>query len=397
MLIERQGEAARWISWGDLIVVLTALLLGLLGLVRHARADGESQTPFERAMFAALQLPDNGAPATALSAPPDVAADCCPPACDRRICHVLDPWGEDPLWSGRAEALLLWRSNPQGYPLFNFFDGAPAGEALNASDFSSGMAAGPRFTLFRHTGDDGAIEFNYFRVQSFASNERLPDTVGGYQLNNTGQSIFCCPSVTPLNSVSGGLTSAFQSFELNRRIPTQGRLQWLAGFRWVQWNEQMQLDTVSAVVGSPTKAYQTTTNNDLYGLQIGADSILYGLGGPFRVEGLAKSGVFYNRAAQASSNAYSGDSFQPAYNLGNRSSVGRAAFVGELGATGVYDISEWLSVRVGYAAFWLGGLALSSNQFDNQCICPLDPVRTATDTGGSVFVHGLTLGLEGRW
>lgn len=324
--------------------------------------------------------------------PPAPCQSCCGP-----LCHVLDPLGQDPLWSGRTEALLLWRSAPQGLPLFNNFNGVPQGVALDASDFVSGMAAGPRFTLFRHTGDDGAFEFNYFRVQSFQANESLPETQGGYQLADLNQGIFCCPTIDPFNSVSGGLSSGFQSFELNRRLPTEGRLQWLAGFRWVQWNEQIGIDGVFAAPGNPIQGYRTATNNDLYGLQIGADSILYGLGGPFRIEGIGKSGVYYNQAGQASSKTYSGDIFVPPYDLSNRSGTARTAFVGEIGATAVYDLSDWLTVRAGYAAFWLGGLALGSNQFDDQCICPLDPIRAVTDTGGSVFVHGLTLGLEGRW
>jgi hypothetical protein len=334
--------------------------------------------------------------------PADHAVDCPPEdygsACGS-VCHVLDPWGDDPVWSGRTEALLLWRSAPQGLPLFNSLSqgGVVQGPALNAADFATGMAAGPRFTVFRHTGDDGAIEFNFLRVQSFTGTRTLSPRDGGYQLSDLDQGIFCCPTVDPFTSISGGLSSSLQSFELNRRLPTDGRLQWLAGFRWVQWNEQIGIDGIYAFDGVSTQAYSTSTSNDLYGLQIGADSILYGLGGPFRIEGIGKSGVFYNRAVQGSAKAYSGDEFVPAYTLTNRSSVDRVAFVGEVGATAVYDLSDRITLRAGYAAFWLGGLALGSNQFEGQCLCPLDPIIASTNTGGSVFVHGLSLGLEGRW
>jgi hypothetical protein len=131
---------------------------------------------------------------------------------------VLDPLGQDPLWSGRAEALLLWRGSPQSVPLFGNLSGA---SVLDAADFGSGMAAGPRFSLFRHTGDDGAVEFTFLRVQSFQAEESLPRTVGGYL--ETPHGIYCCPSTTELNAVSGGLSSSLQSFELNQRLPTEGR------------------------------------------------------------------------------------------------------------------------------------------------------------------------------
>ena len=33
-----RDDSGPWASWGDLVVVLTALLLGLLGLIRHGEA-----------------------------------------------------------------------------------------------------------------------------------------------------------------------------------------------------------------------------------------------------------------------------------------------------------------------------------------------------------------------
>lgn len=326
-----------------------------------------------------------------------VAADqgdalCCPAAC--RVPHVLDPLGLDPVWSGRTEALLLWRDAPQAVQLYDIRDpltGLAAGSALNASNLASGMAAGPRFTLFRHTGDDGAIEFNYFRVQSFTASRTLPTVTAGYLQN---EAFFCCPTTTPYNTVTANLSSAFQSFELNRRFPTDGGWQWLTGFRWVEWNDTFGLAPV--LVNNATEAYGTRTFNDLYGWQGGADSILLGLGRPCRLEGLAKAGVYYNQAGQASSAFYPLNGGGP---LSVRTMKPATAFVGEIGLTGVYDIAEWLSVRAGYAAFWLDGLALATNQV-NQCgICnaPIAEPQGPTHVGGGVFVQGITLGLEARW
>lgn len=370
-----------WWSWGDCCIVATAAVLLLIGLLRQARGE-----------------PGDLEPSLFLPAP---ACDrACPAACGAPVGHVLDPLGQDPLWSGRAEALLLWRDGPQSLPLFNAYGGGfVIGPALNAADFASGMAAGPRLTLFRHTGDDGAIELNFLRVQFFEARPSLPETDGGYQMADLDEGFFCCPSIVPLNTVAGSLSSGLQSLEINRRLPADGRWQWLAGIRWVQWNEDARIDAAWLPIGpvAPRSAYATTTHNDLYGLQVGADSLLVGIGRSFRVEGLGKAGIFWNRAVQASSNSYSGDPIQDAFTLTTARSISRAAFVGELGATAVYDILERLSLRAGYAAFWIGGLATALNQFDDQCLCPLDPVHAAVDTGGGVLVHGLTLGLETRW
>jgi len=316
----------------------------------------------------------------------------CPPAECGVPCRVLDPLGADPLWSGRTEGLLLWRSNPQSVPLFQPIDGLAGLGGLNAADFTSGMAAGPRFTLFRHTPDLGAIELNFLRVQSFTSTASLPQTQGGYL--ETPHGIFCCPSEIPVDSVEGQFSSALQSFELNRRFPTEGRWQWLTGFRWVQWNEEIGLASGYAR-NQFTDTYGSQTFNDLYGWQVGADSILWGLGGPLRIEGLGKAGIYYNQSAQRSTTTVGAT--LPPTSLSVATDVARAAFVGELGVTGVYDITRWLSLRAGYTIFWLGGLATAANQLDAQVLCPGQPILGATDTGGSVFVQGLTLGLEGRW
>ena len=302
--------------------------------------------------------------------------------------RVLDPLDQCPCWTGRTDALMLWRDAPQGVGLF---DSLGQGAGLNAADLASGMAAGPRFTLFRHTGDLGAIEFNYFRVQSFTSTVAASSPAPGSFFFADG--VLCCAPFALFEDVGATMASNLQSFELNRRLPTDGRVQWLAGFRWFQWNESLGLGGVTGL--GDEFGIGTRTNNDLYGMQVGLDSVLWRSGGRFWVEGLGKAGLFYNRAAQFTSFVSSVD--DPA-SIAGGTSTSRAAFVGELGVTGVWQVNDWLAVRTGWVAFWLGGLALAPNQLDRQClICEDEPIRQATDTGGSVFINGLTVGLEARW
>ena len=324
--------------------------------------------------------------------------------CCRLPCRVLDPLGQDPVWTGRVEALMLWRDAPQSASLYDFVDpetSDPAGTALNAADFTSGMAAGPRFAIFRHTGDMGAIEFNFLRVQSFTASRSLGPLENGYY-DTQPRGLYCCDSLTPRDAVTGSLSSSLQSAEINRRFPTDGRLGWLMGFRWVQWNDALGLQSLTVPELPPptpppyTNSYLTRTTNDLYGLQIGADTILHGAGRPFRIEGIGKAGIYYNDARQASRFSTTNPSVDPDL-LSVKSSEGRAAFVGELGVTGVYDLTEQISVRAGYTIFWLGGLAMAPAQFNVNKLCPENPIVGATDTGGSVVAQGISLGLEGRW
>ena len=58
----------------------------------------------------------------ALAAVSGAAGRAADPFCDvpRRL---LDPLGQDPVWTGRTDALLLWRDAPQSQPLFNVVEG----------------------------------------------------------------------------------------------------------------------------------------------------------------------------------------------------------------------------------------------------------------------------------
>jgi hypothetical protein len=307
--------------------------------------------------------------------------------------RVLDPLGDCPVWTGRTEALLLWRDAPQAIPLFRDapIDGRPVGgNVLGAESLTSGLAAGPRFTIFRHTGDNGALEFNFFRLQEFTASEAATATgPNGFVF---ADGVFCCPPFVEFSDVAVSLTSELQSFELNRRFPTDRRLQWLAGFRWFQWNER--LDGAADIFGTDSVlGIDTATRNDLYGMQLGADSILWRPGGRFWVEGLGKAGIYYNNAGQSTFLSLDGERV-----LGGATDTARAAFVGELGVTSVWQITDCIAIRTGWVAFWLGGLSLGPNQLGQQClICEDIPVTQATNTGGSVFLTGLTLGLEARW
>jgi hypothetical protein len=105
--------------------------------------------------------------------------------------------------------------------------------------------------------------------------------------------------------------------------------------------------------------------------------------------------VYYNNAVQRSASTTTAT--LPPTTLTVGTDTARAAFVGEVGLTAVYDVADWLSVRAGYAAFWLGGIATAGNPLNRQMLCAEQPIRGATETGGSVWVQGITLGLEARF
>jgi hypothetical protein len=307
----------------------------------------------------------------------------------------------DGCWTGRVDALILSRNAPINRPLYTFNPGA-AGTALNANQLESIAAVGPRLSLF-HTDSCGnaSWESTYIYSGGFVSERSLPPSVTGYLTAPPGIYGNDSPPVNGLNAASARLTSSLQSAELNRRWGWGSCTQFLAGFRWLQWQETLAVSDVYAA-STPSfgqDVYTTGCYNNLFGGQIGLDTALWQPSKHFRLEGLVKAGAYYNSAYQSSSyqNYVGGVPF-----TGNSGSAGSSpavcSFAGELGLTGVVPICCNVDFRFGYFGLWLTSLAQPTNQLSNQLVMPPPtPTYSSLTTNGNVVLQGLSLGLEGRW
>ena len=323
----------------------------------------------------------------------------CPAPPHGLINNLID--NKQACWTGRVDALILSRNAPGNRPLYTF-NPASAGTALNADQLESIAAVGPRLSLFRtdHCGT-ASWESTYIYSGGFVSERSLPPSVAGYLTAPPGIYGNDSPPVNSLNAASARLTSSLQSAELNRRWCWGSCTQFLAGFRWLQWQENLAISNAYAA-GSPNfgqDVYTTGCYNNLFGGQIGLDTALWQPSKHFRLEGLVKAGAYYNSANQSSSyqNYVGGAPFQ-----GNSVSAGSSpavcSFAGELGLTGVVPICCNLDLRVGYFGLWLTSLAQPANQLSNQLVMPPPvPTYSSLSTNGNVVLQGLSLGLEGRW
>ena len=309
--------------------------------------------------------------------PEAFSAGDCHPGCGCKNCDP--PYGmvnrlidnKHACWTFRTDALLLWRDSPRSRPLF---DTSPGGlPALNANQLNSTPAAGPRFSLFRTNGCGDALEATYFRAANFRAQNTLPTAASGY-------APAFVPSPATYDSASTNLGAALQSFELNGRMTVANWIQLLGGFRWFEWQETLQLTTM------PSDVVTVACMNDLYGYQIGFDSLLLSTNW-LRLEGLMKGGAYYNNSRQVTTANVAGSPFSA-----RADTPKGAAFVGEVGLTGVMPITRNIDFRVGYLGLWLQGLAQPTNQ-----AASLDPQAATLTTTGTAVVQGVTLGVEGRW
>ena len=314
-------------------------------------------------------------------------------------CHCRK-WESDGCWTGRVDALILSRSAPSYRPLYTF--NAPAvGSALNANDLESLPAVGPRVSLFHRESCGKAWEGTYFYTGSFVSERTLAPLPNGYAMPDPGiYGVLTPDPASGFDTASARMTSSLQSAEINHRWGLGSCSQFLAGFRWLYWQESLTITDAFGLgtTGAGEDIYATNTYNNLFGGQIGLDTLLWQPAQCFRLEGLMKAGAYYNAASQTSyyqQNAGGVPIYTNGVNVGM--SPATCSFVGELGLTGVVPICCNVDLRIGYFGLWLTSLAQPTNQLAGQLLVPGAPTTGSLATNGNVILQGLSLGLESRW
>lgn len=303
-----------------------------------------------------------------------------------------------PRWQAQVDALMLWQGNIPSRVLYT--NAAGTAPALDINQAQTEMAAGARYGLMLNLDPVYAIEGNYFNVSSFAGNAATPP--GAYGQNN-----LAAPSLGPADGIvftsASVLTSGtISSAELNWRRRTTSPVTWLAGFRWVEWNQGMFVQdrfVFEPVVLPPgTSNLDVATGNNLYGGQIGMDLCLWNRPtSALQVNAVGKAGVFYNRAAyQRTVGAFMQEGFAPTQLGPAAATADQTSFVGDLGVNASLRLTNWLSWRAGYTLFWLSGVATPAEQLSVTNVAA-SPATAAIDTNGSVLLHGVTTGLEARW
>lgn len=366
-----------------------------VGLISAGPPDGAS-----------VAIVDDVEPGIPVVGDPSCPAAGCPtdtPATPPGLAQYFKIWHDrnDACWVGRADGLLLWRDSPPSRPLVVTGDGTGT-VLLDANQLQSTATGGVRSSLLRIDGCSGdAWELGYIYAGTFTARRMLPflpDDPAAYALAEPG--IFGENAAQPFSSGTASLLARLQSAELNRHLAAGPNLRWLAGFRWLQWQEQFTLaDRLDDGVNLIDDYYSSDCINNLFGGQLGVDARLLTLGA-FRVDSVVKAGAYYNDASQTS--VYSITDLVDPANSGTSTvtvlqSPASCSFVGEVGITGVLPIRSNWDLRFGYLALWLTGLAQPTQQLSGQSL-PVggDAVGTLTANGGALL-QGVTLGLEGRW
>lgn len=269
-----------------------------------------------------------------------------------------------------ADPLVLISEQNTGAPL------------VNATNLEFDHRAVPRVHLMYETACCWGIEVGFFGIDSWSTHAH-----GGNSPVLTGPGL-PFPSTGPGTIYQVNYSSELISAELNLRRRWNECLTMLAGFRYIEFNDDFVASAIAPVV---EEMYQIDADNQMYGFQVGGDAELINCGGPFHIDSLVRLGVFYNNADQST--------YAPALTPLIPATVDRisaraddAAFMAEIGLRGVFELSNDLSVYGGYHILWLDGIALAPDQIPVTDM--LAPGSAVLDTGGTLYFHGATVGLQ---
>jgi hypothetical protein len=313
-------------------------------------------------------------------------------------------------WTASAEFILLGRVGVAPYALV---ESVPhdvryadlrktAGTVvLNAADLDQGFAGGPRVGLTRRGDDGNDWELTFFQIDGWNNAKSIGPIMGAdghpdwLVMRAPGNFLQTQDTFFQLDQqvMEWGYASRLYNAELNRRWNLSPRVTLLAGFRWVNLSED--LDGILAPPGTDGAGtfWDTRTQNNLFGLQIGGDARLLERG-RFSIGGLLKAGIFDNHADESTTVRMERTQF------GESAKTDYPAFLGEIGLQCTYRPTRHLLLKAGYEAIWLQNVAQAPGQITEAYCRGADLVRDTSvqalgiNCTSGVLFHGATAGLE---
>jgi hypothetical protein len=349
----------------------------------------------------------------------------------------VDQSGDASRWTVALEAVAFERSSGVSRTLVSRLPGATttfhdtesmAGtEAFNSDQFDHGHAGGPRVTLTYRVDAGHRLELSYLAVQNLDAKRTVgpDDPVNWYVMRAPG---FWQTQDFYYQGMRWAATTDLYGLEANARFAFPRNLELLAGFRWLRLTDSLtgsltptdrndpawktgacasgtSDDEILASIGGMTLPgtaqacsageavdgyppfWATTTTNDLFGFQAGAEGTFFTIR-RLALGGVAKAGVYDNHVRQNAAVSMK----KQVYHASARGD--RLAFVGQGGLHATYTVTRNLSAKVGYELLWLDRVALAPGQISETVSDPNPTSETDTgvDSGSSVLVQGFTAG-----
>ena len=293
---------------------------------------------------------------------------------------------------------------------------------LTSGDLNGGFEPGVRALVGVSLSDWYRLECSYFRAYEWSDSAgayydasdksgNLLSPFSNFGYSEGGQNLDPVPD-GEFNPVHGldfnnratiSWSSQLDNVELNLRrrlcMTTDRHMcaqtSCLVGLRYIKLNESLNYETESpAFADSNVPVYQNSeavhVNNDLIGPQIGALA-------QFLVHNRAwidvsiKGAILFDRAkSNVVANVYPGGDLARA-DLTAREDA--TAFLGDLSLEFNYQFAPAWTVRAGYNAMWLSGVALATRNFVSNANTFTNGGLGAVEHDGNVVFHGPNIGI----
>ena len=170
-----------------------------------------------------------------------------------------------PRWTVSAEAIVLGRLGGVNRTLVARVPGdvpfykppydtstAPGVEAFNSNQFRQGFSAGPKISLTYHDDSGYGVELSYFNIFDQSATKAIgPDSPADW-LVMKAPGTFWQTQDFPYQAMAWSAATNLYSAEANGRLDLSSRVTVLAGFRWLQLNDNLQGTLTPADQTAPT-------------------------------------------------------------------------------------------------------------------------------------------------
>lgn len=370
----------------------TACVCCVLSVAAVARADDPLPLP-------SLQFGSGFDAASGIPGATDGLGSCITPLPDISVCATRS-------WRYAVVEVLAMQRDNQSCDRPLVIDTATNQTAIATSDLNPGVALGGR-AFYGHYGESGwGWEAGYLGVYGMTSSQTRtgPETLqlagpmaSALQIPYGAADVVVADYTSMINSGEINIFKSCHQSRGDRCGGCQGGcvVDWLGGFRYVNISEQADLAFTCCTTepaGPFTSSYDVETSNNLIGGQFGGRASRTWR--RWAVDGWAKTGVFANLQSQSQAPIVDPSNPGLPYRDARSSNDVAPAMMADLNLSVAYRLTDVFALRAGYNAIWIGGVALAPNQwdFDNSADAGknLDPT-------GSIFLNGLSVGLDAAW
>ena len=340
-------------------------------------------------------------------------------------------------WTVSVEAIALSHTSSVNQNLVSQVDGGQTfgntqyptnpTSLLNNNQLRYGYGVGPKVTLNYQDSPNLGFEASYFSVLNMNASQTVGPNGNWLTMYAPG---FWQTQDYPNQGMNWSSTTGLNSAEASIKEKLSPDFSWIAGLRWIRLKDSLTgsvtpadqyfpawkkgskspvtCPSVGGVQYDPTfqalnncsnlqtliqpinfsNFWSTNTVNNLFGMQIGGQGVLFRIG-QFSIEGSLKAGLYDNFASQ--NTAASLEKFM--YYAG--ASSNRLAYSGDGVIQLKYQVTRDLKLKLGYQLLWINQVALAAGQVSKSYSTSTPSLTVnGVNASSSILFQGGTVGFE---